>query len=45
MIKSPYATQLTRQIQEGHPNPSRDMTNRKPPKKSKNKTSEDKNKK
>lgn len=29
MIKSPYATQFTRQQQEGHQNPSRDMTNRK----------------
>lgn len=29
MIKSQYATQFTRQQQEGQPNPSRDMTNRK----------------
>lgn len=29
MIVSPYATQYTREQQQGKPNPSRDMTNRK----------------
>ncbi len=35
MIKSPYATQYTREQQAGKANPSRDMTNRKPPSKKK----------
>ena len=35
MIRSPYATKFTQEQQAGHKNPTRDMTNRKPPKKPK----------